>query len=249
MDLNFKDGFIDKWTRYFPGASLPVAFFYTDDPGEIPLAPELPEDDWQCLICQLGKVRQGNSIAFSGNSLGCGGAKRSLGFEQDIRPNFEFFLSCGLAGHIEGIRYKKNPALVKAILSSQPPFKAPGRYIVFKRFDSLTDDDQPEAVIFYTSGDHLAGLFSLVNFDEPTPHGVMTPSGAGCATIVYYPYHEARTSNPRAVLGMFDISARPCVSRETVTLAVPFGKFKSMTTEMDESFLITPQWDKIRNRQ
>jgi len=249
VDLKIKDIFAEKWGRFFPGAELPITFYFTDDPGDIPLSPALDGEDWQCFICQLGRVRQGQAAAFGVEAIGCGGAKRALGFEREIRPNFEYFLSCGLAGHIEGIRYKKTPALVKAVLEAQPAYEAPARYVVFKRWDGLEADDKPTAVIFFAAPDKLAALFSLVNFDEPTPYGVLAPSCAGCSSIVYYPYHEAQKPDPKAVLGMFDISARPCVSPNMLTLAVPYGRFERMAADMDESFLITEQWEKIRDRK
>jgi hypothetical protein len=47
---------------------------------------------------------------------------------------------------------------------------------------------------------------------------------------------------------MFDVSARPCVDGETLTLAVPWAKFAGMVGNMDESFLITGAWDRVRKR-
>ena len=35
-----------------------------------------------------------------------------MGFTQELRPNFEFFLSCGIPGEMEGERYKKSQELV-----------------------------------------------------------------------------------------------------------------------------------------
>ncbi|MBN1212971.1 MAG: DUF169 domain-containing protein [candidate division Zixibacteria bacterium] len=248
MDLKIKAAFTEKYSRLLPGAELPVTFYFTDNPGEIPLSPALDEEDWKCFICQLGRVRNGQPTAFGLRAIGCSGAKRALGFEQEIRPNFEYFLSCGLAGHIEGIRYKKTPALVKAIQEAQPAYEAPARYAVFKRWDGLEAEDEPTAVIFFAAPDKLSALFSLVNFDEPTPFGVIAPSCAGCSSIVYYPYHEAQKPDPKAVLGMFDISARPCVHPNILTLAVPYARFERLAANMDESFLIAEQWNKIRDR-
>ncbi len=45
-------------------------------------------------------------------------------------PGFEYFLSCGIPGKLEGERYKKTPALVKD-LKHQPPFCRANQYIVF----------------------------------------------------------------------------------------------------------------------
>jgi hypothetical protein len=47
---------------------------------------------------------------------------------------------------------------------------------------------------------------------------------------------------------MFDVSARPFVPKEMLTLAVPMNKFERMIENMDESFLITPSWDKVKKR-
>ena len=52
----------------------------------------------------------------------------------------------------------------------------------------------------------------------------------------------------RAVIGMFDPSARPCIPGNTLTFAVPMRKFETMVSYMEESFLITPTWTAIRKR-
>ena len=80
------------------------------------------------------------------------------------------------------------------------------------------------------------------------PNGVIAPFGAGCASIVDYPYKELKSSENRAVLGMFDVSARPCVPSATLSFAIPWPKFVRMVDNMKESFLITKSWDKIRAR-
>ena len=39
----------------------------------------------------------------------------------------------GIPGKLEGERYKKTPEMVKETMEGWPVFKAPGRFIVFKR--------------------------------------------------------------------------------------------------------------------
>jgi hypothetical protein len=72
--------------------------------------------------------------------------------------------------------------------------------------------------------------------------------GAGCAFIVYFPYRELHSPWPRAVLGMFDVSARPCVSPHEFTFTVPWPKFLRMLDNAEESFLRTGSWEKVRAR-
>jgi hypothetical protein len=77
---------------------------------------------------------------------------------------------------------------------------------------------------------------------------VIVPFGAGCSTIVTYPLAEARRDPPRAVLGMFDPSARPYLAADELSFAVPLAMWEEMLGNAEESFLITPTWAKIRNR-
>jgi len=246
MDNNIKEQFLKRWNRYFGGAELPICFYYTDQEGCAEVVK--PPSGHQCFIGVLAKVRKGQSLCFDAKSIGCFGGKRYLGFSEKTMPRFEYFLSCGIPGKLEGERYKKSPELVKEVMKKMPPFKAAGRFIVFKRWDMLEASDDPTVVIFFAPPDIISGLFTLANYDEVEQHGVITPFGAGCSTIVMYPYLERDAERPRAVLGMFDVSARPFVPKEDLTLAVPMNKFTRMIENMDESFLITPSWDKVRKR-
>ena len=103
-------------------------------------------------------------------------------------------------------------------------------------------------VIFFARPDVLSGLFTLANFDVADPNGVFAPFGAGCGSIVQYPYLERSSDTPRAVIGMFDVSARPFLPEDLLSFAVPSDKFARMIDNMDESFLITPSWGKVQKR-
>jgi Uncharacterised ArCR, COG2043 len=129
-----------------------------------------------------------------------------------------------------------------------PQFKAPARNIVFKRFDMLEQSDDPDVIVFFASPGGLSGLFTLANYNEAEPNGVFCPFSAGCGSIVQYPYLEKDSSRPRAVSGMFDVSARPYVPKETLTFSVPMNKLIRMTDNMEESFLITRSWEKVKKR-
>jgi hypothetical protein len=94
----------------------------------------------------------------------------------------------------------------------------------------------------------LCGLFTLANFDQNDPNGVICPFGAGCGSIVHYPYLEQQKEHPKAVLGLFDPSARPCVGVDILTMAIPMKKFTKMIGYMEESFLITTTWDAVKKK-
>ena len=247
MDTSIKEQFLTLWKKYFNNAELPITFYYTDETGHAEAVK--PDSVPRCVIGALVKVREGQSLCFDVDAIGCPGGKRYLGFAQEIMPDFEYFLSCGIPGKLEGERYKKTPEMVREFMEKHSPeFKAPAKYIVFKRWDKLVESDSPEVVIIFARPDVLSGLVTLSSFDEAEQNTEIAPFGSGCSTIVYYPYLEAKSPNPRGVIGMFDISARPYVPEGMLTFAAPMSKFTRMIDNMEESFLITPSWAQVQKR-
>ncbi|MDR3580212.1 MAG: DUF169 domain-containing protein [Oryzomonas sp.] len=246
MNRILQDKFLSLWSKHFDSAQLPICLFYSDDASNESLLRHVKGR--MCLIGQLANAYRGDDIAFTGDTIGCFGGKRFLGFSQALMPNFEHFLSCGIPGQMEGERYKKSPELVREFAQNAPVEAAPAKYAVFKRWDRLAEEDCPEVVIFFAPPDVLSGLFTLAAFDECDRNSVIAPFGAGCASIVQYPLLEGKSAEPRAVLGMFDVTARPSVSPQTLSFAVPVSKFERMIFNMDESFLTTDSWTKIKQR-
>src|SRR4030043_187437 len=151
MNMEVKDKFLILWKKYFNDAELPIAFYYTDEEGQAEST--VPGQTPRCVIGALAEVRKGSSLSFDVDSIRCPGGKKYLGFTEGIMPNFEYFLSCGIPGELEGERYCKSPELVREIYERMPAFKAPGRFIVFKRWDTISEHDDPEVIIFFTEPD------------------------------------------------------------------------------------------------
>ncbi len=249
MNEKLKKDFVEKWTKYFEGAELPFVFFYSDDKKyQSDLMSPKSLTERLCMISQLNMVRKGKNLAFTKDTVICPGGLRYSGFGRAMRPNFRYFLSCGIPGELEGERYKKTPEIVDEVMKEFPEMPAPGNYLVFKRLDKVESEEEPEAVIFYATPDILAGLFALANFRLAQPLGVIAPFSAGCGSIIGYPLRENRNGQPRAVLGMFDVSARPHVEEGILSFAMPKKKFHDMVEDMDESFLITKSWAQVAKR-
>jgi len=246
MNIEFRDKFIELWTRYFGRTELPVAFYFSEGDGGAKQA--VLSKGWNCLICELAKVRKGKSLVFNAESVVCGGAKRYIGYSLEVNPTFRYFLSCGIEGKVRGERYKVSPKVVDETQKILIRLPSEGKNLIFKRWDKLNEQDEPDVVIFFAQPEVLSGLFTLANFDQVNPLGVVAPFSAGCGSIIHYPYLEKDKANPRCVLGMLDPSARPCVPANTLSFAIPMRKFTRMISYMEESFLITPTWDKVKQR-
>jgi len=71
--------------------------------------------------------------------------------------------------------------------------------------------------------------------------------GAGCHNIFLIPYHESSRSAP-AVIGLMDISARPFVDPDILSLTVPWPLFLEMEANIPGSFLDKEAWHKVAAR-
>jgi hypothetical protein len=110
MDAQFAETFSSRWKRHFAGSELPICYFYTDQVREEDVRESTHAE--RCLIGNLNRVREGLPFVYHAKTPGCAGGKRYTGFTQKLRPRFEYFLSCGIPGEMEGERYKQSPDLV-----------------------------------------------------------------------------------------------------------------------------------------
>ena len=247
MDIQLKQKFLELWKKYFNNSELPITVYFSETDNGVEKA--IPAKGWSCLICELEKVRKGQSFCYDETAFKCGGAQRYLGYAPEMRKDFEYFLSCGIPGEMEGERYKQTPEIVLETQKIMHMIPSKDKFVIFKRWDKLEEQDEPEVVIFFAKPDVLSGLFTLANFDRVEPDGgVFAPFGAGCGSIIHYAYLEKEKENPRAVIGMFDPSARSCVPENVLTFSVPMNRFVEMVNYMEESFLITDTWQKVKER-
>jgi len=172
-----------------------------------------------------------------------------MGFRDMPMPNIEYFLSCGIPGQMEGERYIKTPELAREFFKKMKPRPAPATYCVFKPIEQFAEDEiKPEVIAFFAPPDILSGLFTLTNYALEKTDAVQTPFGSGCSAILSYPLKEAEKAEPRATLGMFDVSARPMVEKDILTLAMPYSLFLTLLENVQGSFLETGSWEKVRRR-
>ena len=246
MDASLKEKFLDRWEKYFGTADLPIVFFYSDDESNEEYL--RPTEGFSCMIAQLKLARDGQTVSFTPETIGCGGGVRYSGFPTEPDPNLPHFLSCGVPGQFEGLRLKRTPELVEGLAGTASIPPAEGTYLVSKRIDRIETGDDPQVVAWFATPDVMAALFHLAAFDTQDRNCVISPQAAGCGSIIGYPLAERDRKDPRGIIGMFDISARPYVKADMLTFAAPMALFARMVEAMDESFLITESWKKIKKR-
>lgn len=241
MDIELQKRFEANWLKYFGNAELPVCMWF----GEAAETAEPPEKKHTpaCFIAEMASVRKGNSRCVTKQTIGCGGARRYLGYSDKLKPGFEYFLSCGNV-QMEGERYVQTPEEVVLWLNNQQFIPIHNRTAHFKRWDKVEASEIPELVIFFATPDVLSGLYTLFNYCNFRDGNIEAPFGAGCNSIITKPY-----LNPeKAFIGMFDPTARKCVADNILTFSFHFKQMSALVNAMDKSFLSTQAWGLIRKR-
>ena len=243
MDLNIKKSFINAWEKYFPGCDLPIVCFYTDELNnvEFPDKPKPNPNGYTCIFSQITPVKRGKSLAFNKENLGCFGSFLPFGFDTELSDDVKGYIcnvECG----------SKSFEHLESMYKFRPPQPATGKYLVFKRFDTLEEEDTPQVVFFINNQDVVTGLHGLANFDSMTPYGVIAPFGTGCDSVVGFPMHELKQEQPKAVLGPLDVAVRKMFKPNMLTFAAPWPTFVRMVDNMEESFLTTEMWSRLKSR-
>ncbi|MDH7570968.1 MAG: DUF169 domain-containing protein [Armatimonadota bacterium] len=221
----------------------PLVFFYTDHQPE----GYRPSGDGRaCLVALLGRARRGETVYFDREHFGCGGAGYYLGFAPPS-PTIDEFVSTGIPGKMEGEHYKKSPDLVRRYREENQVGPAPAAYAVFKPIGALTDEERPQVVLSFVTPDELSGLVMLANYAR-AEDAVVAVFSSGCGGLVTRALKEAHHAPPRAVLGMFDPSARPFVPAHELSFSAPIPLWEEMLAHYQESFLKTATWAKVRER-
>jgi uncharacterized protein (DUF169 family) len=255
----------------------PVALVWTDEkPAQ---AVEFAANRWGCVMFHLALAAKGKTAVVSRETFGCFGGGVGLGFGNKYRdfPGGEecfcHFLSDGNAdsaegraigqqmaeaggGHmaddfLHGERYLKDPKAVAQFVRALPMTDIPAKYVVFKPLSETDlDTENVRSITFFADPDQLAALVVLANYEADTNENVVIPFAAGCQSIGIYVYRECEKEQPRAVVGLVDISARNSVRKQlgadVMSFSVPPSLFRRMEQNVPGSFLERPSWQTLK---
>lgn len=224
----------------------PVAIFLSNEKPEGAL--QSKEGHWSCTIPLFLAAAKGKTAVFERNTTVCHGGKAGLGFGQF--PNYpdgiEYFLSIGKSGLFEGEGYKKDPELGRDFVECLPITDIPYQYVIFKPMTQVdTTKEIPELIVFYVNTDQLSALTVLANYYRPGIENVLIPFSSGCQSIFLIPYAEAQKENPRAVVGLTDITVRPMVEPDMLSFSVTYKMFLDMEESVKGSFLEKHLWNRV----
>lgn len=226
----------------------PVAVALSDEPAENALEFDPATMGGGCSLTVLMEAAGGKNVYFGAQTGGCPGSKTGLGFtdESNIPGGIEYFLSCGRGeGYPEGERLKKTPEAALKYYKGMPKNVHDAKYVSFK---PLEENDDPQLVIFLVKPDQLAALVTLYTYESGNPGSVIMPMTSGCSSLVKLPLDEMRKDEPRAVVGLVDIFARPLLDDDLFAFTVPYRAFLEMEENSRDCFFQARTWNGIRKR-
>jgi uncharacterized protein (DUF169 family) len=229
----------------------PVAILFSNDRPD--KAIQFVKGKWGCVVSLLTAASREKTAVVDRETCGCLGGKVGLCFGdayRDFEGGIDYFLSTGRGeGYREGEAYIRTPELARTKIAQMPIADIPFTYVIFKPLEKVIEKEEtPILVSFYANPDQISALTVLANYGLPGIDNVIVRFGAGCHSICMLPFHESLQPQPRAVMGMFDISARPHVPPDILSFTVPFAMFKEMESDVPGSFLEKEAWHKVRAR-
>jgi len=226
----------------------PIAVYYSDKKPKGAVGFKGVRSGW-CVISLAYKAALGKTAAIDKKTYGCRGAGRYLGFIRGDWPWLPYFLSYGIKGEMEGERYIKTPEIAKLRFDRMKLRPAPARYCIFAPLEKLGKGVDPEVVVFFAPPDIISALVVLAEYANPREESnILVKFGAGCGQVVAIPVNELEKKHPKAVLGLFDVSARPRVPKNILSFAIPLPLLEEMYSNIDGSFLYTKSWKKVYKR-
>jgi uncharacterized protein (DUF169 family) len=255
----------------------PVAILWADEKPENALG--FKKGKWGCVMWMLASAAKGKVAAFDEKTYGCWGGGVGLGFGNQYLnfPGglecFYRFLSTGneqsdtgreaakkiepfvdkgfFEDFLHGEGFMKSPERVKEFVDGMPIMQVPARYVIFKALENVDPEkEKPGIIIFLADPDQISALVILANYGRKGNENAIVPYAAGCQTIGIYPYREAQSENPRAVIGLTDLSARnnlkKQLGRNLFSFAVPLKMFREMEGNIEGGFLQRSTWRALR---
>ena len=220
---------------------------------------------------------KGKTAIFDRSTYGCWGGGVGLGFGNayETFPGgvkcFCGFLSSGnksselgrqIATHLgrgdfaddflEGERYLESPEVTSRFVDALPMREIPGKYVIAKPLEEADPErDEIKNVTFFVEPDELSALVNLANHSHPERENVGLPWAAGCQVIGILAYREGEHEQPRALVGMTDLSARKNVrallGKHIMSFTAPWPVFKRMERDVDTAFFQRNTWRALRH--
>lgn len=240
-----------------------------------------PEKGNICMMELFAQVvAEGKTAVFQKTTCGCTGAKVAFGFgnaylTSPMGPkNYAALFSKGLevaedkelygkmAAHADELEKGKlldgerlfdtAEKAYKWVKEEIPVFDFPQKYAILKPLTSLVEGETPQSVIFTVNPLELSGLIILSGTVTGGLQDMIAPfAAAACQTFGNFVFTQENEANPKPVLGLIDLSARPhirpWISDDYLTYSMTWGMFLKMEEAARDGIFDGALWKYLKN--
>jgi hypothetical protein len=252
----------------------PIVLIKTDEKPKNAIEPKA-HSHGSCLMVYLNKVIfDRKTLVFERDTVSCKGGLTGLGFGNGFNTMddgidiYSSFLSTGLRDAKNKQAYQKfcdeKPLAVRNMFEEGeriytdydrayeftsgkvPIYNNKEKYVVFKPFEDLNDDEVSDSVIFILNPVELSVLIQFDTSLRDEINYTMTPQSSACQSIGIYVFNEAEKDDPHGVLGLLDLAGRRVMNEpiksQYFTYAVPWKLYQKYLDNAEYSYLDGPVW-------
>jgi hypothetical protein len=241
----------------------PLVSYYTDDPPKNFIGPQegfdikirnisdavailfnfnnllkKKEDEHHCMFEYIMETRKtGVPSVFNYDNFGCLGFRFYSGYIEKLPVFNHYFVSTGIPGIYPGERFVARPKSAKHAANKLEGRTPKAKNLVFSRFDKLDREENIEVVTFVDNPEIITGLIGLVRFATDADDAVRAIYCSGCSSVFGWPAQLQKQGKEQAVLGVWDLAARPRMDHGDMTIAISFNLFKKILSLYKQSFV------------
>jgi uncharacterized protein (DUF169 family) len=218
---------------------------------------EVPVRPHNCVVPFINAAARGKIVSIDGKRCTCpGGAVGCCfgdGFSR-LRPDMDKMLSQGYGEDAdvpafmkEGERFFCTEELAGIWRTSLPYSEKGYPRVVFAPLSRRETFGNPDLVWIYADPDQISALVILLGAHNGRAQNVIAPYCSACQSIMFAAA-EAEKDDPKAVMGLFDISQRTKALSRYLTLTMPYQLWETLIKDPEKSCLTSESWKKIEER-
>lgn len=212
-----------------------------------------------CVMPLLMAASNGQVISMDEKSCNCAGGAVGCcfgdGFSR-LNPSIEKLLSQGYGEDApagmpdfmkEGERFFCSEDVARKWRQSLPYSERAYPRIVFAPLSRWHDTGIPDLVYLFLNPDQLSAIMGMLGSHSGQRFTTVTPYGSACQSILFGA-EQLEQAEPKAVMGLFDISQRYAALSNLLSLTIPYSLWIGLSQDLARSSLTTHSWHEIEKR-
>ena len=164
----------------------------------------------------------------------------SQGYGEDAPEQMPAFMK-------EGERFFCTEAVAEQFKNMLPYSEKAYPRIVFAPMSRWGEIGDPDLVFLFVNPDQLGAVAGMLGFHNGRIDNMIAPYCSACQSIMFGA-EQLERENPKAVIGLFDISQRYPLLANMMSLTMPYSIWADLTVDLDKKCITTHSWRAIEKR-